>query len=157
MSSPDVVYFINAATFLLSAVLILRIAAPLLQSEQAITRGHWRDLGEGLSEFRRSAALRTALFAFGFAMLALGLNNVTEIFLAERALHRGAFGYGLLWTGSGVGLVVGGLLASALAGERDLGRIYPLAFLPWGIGLLGAGVAPSIWVATGAMVVSGDR
>jgi MFS family permease len=155
VSSPNVVYFINAGTFLLSAVLILRMAAPLLQSEQAITRGHWRDLGEGIAEFRHSAALRTALFSFGFAMLALGLNNVTEIFLAERALHRGAFGYGLLWTGSGVGLVVGGLLASALAGERDLGKIYPLAFLPWAIGLLGAGLAPTIWFATGAMVVSG--
>ena len=43
-SGPDLVYWINAATFLLSALLLLRIPARLLQSEQAITRGHWRDL-----------------------------------------------------------------------------------------------------------------
>ena len=57
----------------------------------------------------RSSATRramvTALFAFGFAMLASGLINVSEIFLAERAFHRGAFGYGLLWAASGLGLV----------------------------------------------------
>ena len=106
-SGPDVVYWINAATFAFSALLVLRIPARLLQSEQAITRGHWRDLVDGLREFRRSAAMFTALFAFGFAMLASGLINVSEIFLAERALHRGAFGYGLLWTASGLGLVIG--------------------------------------------------
>jgi DHA3 family macrolide efflux protein-like MFS transporter len=155
LSGPHVVYFINAGTFLFSAVLILRIAAPLLQSEQAITRGHWRDLREGIGEFGRSPALRTALFAFGFAMLAGGLNNVTEIFLAERSLHRGAFGYGLLWSGTGVGLVVGGLFASWLAEQRELKKVYPLAFLPWGIGLLAAGVSPNIWVAAAAMVVAG--
>ena len=95
-SGPDLVYWINAATFLLSVLLLLRIPARLLQSEQAITRGHWRDLADGLGAFRRSAAMLTVLVAFGFAMLATGLINVSEIFLVERALHRGAFGYGLL-------------------------------------------------------------
>lgn len=151
----DAVYWINAGTFLLSAILILGIPARLLQSEQAITRGHWRDLAEGFSLFRRSAALRTALFAFGFAMLATGLNNVAEIFLAERALHRGAFGYGLLWTATGIGLVAGGLLSGALLEHREPRTIYPLVFLPWGLGLLIAGLAPTIWVAAAAMVLSG--
>jgi MFS family permease len=155
LSGANIVYWINAGTFLFSALLILRIPAPLLQSEQAITRGHWRDLRDGLGEFGRSAALRTALIAFGFAMLAGGLNNVTEIFLAERSLHRGAFGYGLLWTGSGIGLVAGGLFASWLSEHRELRTTYPLAFIPWGIGMLGVGVAPNIWFAAVAMIVSG--
>ena len=98
-SGPDLVYWINAATFLLSVLLLLRIPARLLQSEQAITRGHWRDLADGLGAFRRSAAILTVIVAFGFAMLATGLINVSEIFLAERALHSGAFGYGLLVDG----------------------------------------------------------
>ena len=155
VASADAVYWINAATFLLSALLILRIPATLLQSEQAITRGHWRDLADGFEAFRRSAALRVALFALGFGMVAMGLNNVAEIFLAERALHRGAFGYGLLWTATGVGLVIGGLLAGALLEQRETRIVYPLGFLPWGLGLLGAGLAPNIWVAAAAMVLSG--
>jgi MFS family permease len=151
----NTVYWINAATFLFSAALILRIPARLLQSAQAITRGHWRDLGDGIAAFKHSAALMTVLVAFGFAMFAAGLNNVAEIFLAEHALHRGAFGYGLLWTATGIGLVAGSLLSGSLLEQRGLRTAYPLSFLPWAFGLLAAGLAPSIWVAAAAMVVSG--
>jgi MFS family permease len=153
--SPDVVYWVNAATFAFSALLVLRIPARLLQSEQAITRGHWRDLVDGLHEFRRSAAMFTALFAFGFAMLASGLINVAEIFLAERALHRGAFGYGLLWAASGLGLVIGSVTSGTLLERRNVMAVYPLAFLPWAVGILGAALAPSIWVAAAALVFAG--
>jgi len=155
VSSPHVVYWINAATFAYSALLLMRIPARLLQSEQAISRGHWRDLTEGLTVFRRSAAMVTVLFAFGFAMLAAGLINVSEIFLAERALHRGPFGYGLLWAASGLGLVVGSLYSGSLLENRDVTSIYPLVFLPWAAGILGAGIAPNVWVASSAMVLAG--
>jgi MFS family permease len=155
LSGPDVVYWINAATFAFSALLLLRIPSRLLQSEQAITRGHWRDLVEGLSTFKRSAAMFTALFAFGFAMLAAGLINVSEIFLAERALHRGAFGYGLLWTATGLGLVIGSLTSGWLVDRREVTAVFPLSFLPWAAGILGAALAPNIWVASIAMVVAG--
>src|SRR5438046_64335 len=39
-AGPHPVYWINAATFLVSAGLILAIPARLLQSERPITRGH---------------------------------------------------------------------------------------------------------------------
>ena len=151
----DDVYWINAATFLFSAVLLLKIPARLLQSEQAITRGHWRDLADGVHAFRRSRALQTVLFAFGFAMFAAGLNNVAEIFLAEDALHRGAFGYGLLWSATGIGLVMGSLISGSLLEKRDMRIVYPLVFLPWAAGLLGAGIAPNLWAAAAAMVLAG--
>jgi MFS family permease len=154
-SGADVVYWVNAATFLISAALLVRIPAELLQSEQAVTRGHWRDLVEGLGAFRRSAAMFTVLFAFGFAMLATGLINVSEIFLAERALHRGAFGYGLLWTATGIGLVVGSLVSGSLIEKREPTSVYPLAFLPWAAGILGAAISPNLWAASLAMVLAG--
>ena len=155
-SGPDLVYWINAATFLLSVLLLLRIPARLLQSEQAITRGHWRDLADGLGAFRRSAAILTVLVAFGFAMLATGLINVSEIFLAERALHtrrvrlRPARG-----RRPASGLVAGSLVSGALLESRELTDIYPLAFLPWAAGIFAAAIAQNIWVAALAMVVAG--
>jgi MFS family permease len=155
LSGPNLVYEINAATFLLSALFLVQIPARLLQSEQGITRGHWRDLREGVSLIGRSAALRTVLVAFGLAMLAGGLINVSEIFLATRSLGSGAFGYGLLWSATGVGLVTGSVLAGVLLEGREGLDVYPWVFLPWAIGLFGAAVAPDIWIAALAMVLAG--
>jgi MFS family permease len=152
---PHVVYWINAATFVFSALLLLRIPARLLQSEQAISRGHWRDIAEGLNAFRLSVSLRTVLFALGIAQLAIGLENSSEVFLAENALHRGPFGFGLFWSASGLGLVLGGLAVAALLEGRDEMAVYPLTFLPWAAGVLGAAIAPNIWIGATAMAVSG--
>jgi MFS family permease len=155
VSGADIVYWINAATFLFSALLLIRIPARLLQSEQGVTRGHWHDLRDGIALFRRSHALRAVLFGFGFAMLAGGLINASEIFLAKRALDSGAFGYGLLWSGTGVGLVTGSLLAGVLLEDRDALEGYALVFIPWAIGIFAAAVSPTIWIAALAMVLAG--
>src|SRR5205823_2902892 len=99
--------------------------------------------------------LLTALTAFGLAMLAVGLVNVSEIFLVTRSLHSNAFGYGLLWTASGIGLVAGGIATGAILEHRDALRTYPATFAIWAAGAVGAGVSPNIWVAALAMVLSG--
>jgi DHA3 family macrolide efflux protein-like MFS transporter len=153
--SPDPVYWINAATFLFSALLIVRIPDRFLQSEQGITRGHWRDLRDGLSAVVHSRALVTALVSLGFAVVATGLVNTSEIFLATRSLNSTAFGFGLLWGATGVGLIAGSLLMGRLVEDRDPTSIYPWAFLPWAAGVLGAAIAPNIWLAAIAMVLAG--
>lgn len=155
VSGPHVVYWINAATFLFSAALILRIGRSFLQSEQGITRGYWPDVRDGLSEFARSRPLLTALLALGCAVLAAGLVNVSEIFLATKTLHSGALGYGALWSGSGLGLVTGSILVGAVLERRSPISIYPYAFIPWALGALFAGIAPNITLATIALVLSG--
>jgi MFS family permease len=154
LTGPHPVYWINAASFLFSAVLLLRIPAASLQSEESLSRGHWRDLADGLAAFR-ARALRTVLVAFGFAMVSAGLVNVSEIFLATRPLHSNAFGYGLLWTASGIGLVLGSFLVSPILARRDPLAVYPVLFLPWAVGIVGAAVSPDVWVAACAMLVAG--
>ncbi len=155
LSGTHLVYWINAGTFLFSALLLVRIPARLLQSAQGISRGHWRDLGDGLGEFRRSSALRIALFGFGFTMLATGLVNVSEIFLATNDLNSGSFGYGLLWSATGVGLVAGSILTGPLLAGRNALDVYVFAFVPIAAGIVGAAVAPWIWLAAAAMVLTG--
>jgi NRE family putative nickel resistance protein-like MFS transporter len=155
LSGAHVVYWMNAATFLFSALLILRIPGRFLQSEQGITRGHWRDLREGFTAFRSSNALRVALFGFGLTMLATGLVNPSEIFLAKRSLGTGAFGFGLLWTGSGIGLVAGSIVVGFLLREREVLDLYVYAFVPLTVGIIGAAAAPTIWIAAPAMTLAG--
>jgi MFS family permease len=136
-------------------LLIVRIPSRLLQSEQGITRGHWRDVREGIGEFTRSRPLLTAFVALGFAVVATGLINVAEVFLATHSLHSHAFGYGLLWGATGIGLVAGSLSVGSLIEKHRPLAVYPFLFLPWALGAFVAGIAPSIWVAALAMVVCG--
>jgi MFS family permease len=156
LSGPHVVYWGNAATFLLSALLILRIPKFLLQSAQGLTRGHWGDLRDGLLLFRSSTALRVALFGFGLTMITTGLVNSSEFFLATRSLDASrGFGFGLLWTGSGIGLVAGSIVVGLILDRHEVLDVYALSFVPLVAGIIGAAVAPNIWVAATAMTMSG--
>jgi dTMP kinase len=87
-------------------------------------------------------------------MVASGGVNVSEVVLAERTLDAGAFGYGLMWAAAGVGLVVGGSLFAAAA-RRSIGRVYPASIALFAAAIGVAAIAPSIWIAAGAMVCSG--
>ena len=154
-SGPDLAYWVNAASFGLSALLLAGVAAPLLQSDKPLSRGHWRDVLDGISLVRGSAALLVVFVVWNLAMVAQGAINVSEVVLAERTLDAGAFGYGLLWGATGLGLVVGGGIFAGNATRRPMGQIYPAGIAVFAASVAVAAVSPSIWVAAAAMVVSG--
>src|SRR5690242_12856932 len=60
-SSPDTAYWIDAASFLLSALLLSRIPPAKLQGALAVSHGFLRDLAEGFGRVWRTPALRTVL------------------------------------------------------------------------------------------------
>lgn len=153
-SGPHLAYWVNAATFAVSASLVAMIPAGLLQSDRPIGRGRWSDLSEGFAVVRRSRALMCVLVAWSIVMVATGLVNVAEVFLAKRTYNAGDLGFGLLWAGSGIGLVVGGLVAGSFI-ERDLGTAYLRFLAVFAIGFGCAAVAPNVWVGMAAMVVAG--
>lgn len=119
-SGPHAAYWINGVSFIVSAFLIARIPSGMLQSETALTRGHWRDLADGFLVVVRSRALLAVLVAWGIACLGIGASNVSEVFLAKNTFHAGDFGYGLIY-----GAIGGGLLLGSFAGSTLLERIGP--------------------------------
>ncbi len=155
VSGPDLAYLINAATFLLSAALIVRIPQRLLQSEKAISRGHWRDFRDGLGVVLGSRALVTVLVVWSIVQVANGWVNVSEIFLAKVSYGSGAFGYGLLWAATGVGLAIGSVLGGEWIDRRGVPVVYPLALMTMAVATLIAATAPNVWVGAAAMVLSG--
>lgn len=147
VSNPDVNYLVNAATFLVSAALLVRIQPRLLQVAVGASEGHFRDLAEGFRVVRTSRALVTVLVAWTVVMVANGGVNVSGVFLAKDALGAGDFGFGLLMGSSGLGLMLGSLLGGAWIERQTMSTAYggAIALMAVGIGL--AAVAPSIWVA----------
>jgi MFS family permease len=153
-SGPHLVYVVNAATFAFSAFLVLFIPGRLLQSERSIGRGQWQDLTEGFAVVRHSRALMCVLVVWSIAMCASGIVNTAEVFLAKQAFHSGDIGFGLLWAGSGIGLIVGGLMAVPLI-ERDVGAAYVRFIAIMAVGTGCAAVAPNVWVGIAAMALFG--
>jgi MFS family permease len=101
-----------------------------------------------------SKALSCVLVVWSIVMLASGILNVAEIFLAKQSFKTGDLGFGLLWAGSGVGLILGGLAAAPRI-ERDLPSAYVRFIVVLGVGAACAAVAPNVWVGIAAMAVSG--
>ena len=152
---PDLAYWINAVTFLVSAALLAQIPQRLLQQAKAESRGHWRDLADGLILVRRSRALLTVLIAWNIGMVANAFVNVGEPFLATDSFSAGSFGLGLMMGSAGAGLAVGAYLAGSWVEERGLANVYGVSLGLMGLGVAGAAASPNVWVAAGCVIVSG--
>ncbi len=151
---PDVPYVVNAVTFLLSAALVARLAETSLRSEDPLTRGHWRDVGDGLKLVVTSRPLRTVLVVWNVAVLGSGAVNVAEVFFAKDVLNAGDIGYGTLVAASGVGLAIGSFLSAPALGKVGLRRNYVGSLVLMGVGWGAAALTGSIWFAV-AFVVGG--
>jgi MFS family permease len=146
-SGPDIAYWANAATFALSALLVSRIPAASLRSEDPITRGHWADLRDGLEVVFRSRHLVTVLVVWSTAGVATALVNVGEVPFAKNEIGAGNLGLGFLVGATGVGLVVGSFFAAPALGAVGMTRVYGGALLLMSAGFGLASVSQTIAVA----------
>lgn len=155
LSGPHLAYWLNAATFLASAALVFRIPGTRLQSEQPLTRGHWRDLLDGFELVRSSRPLLTVLVVWNIVLLGQAAVNVAEVFLARDSLDSGNVGLGVLVGASGLGLTLGSLAASAVLDARGVRQAYAGSIAAMGLGFAAAAVSPSVWAAAVAVVAAG--
>jgi MFS family permease len=152
---PHTAYWINAVSFLVSAVLVARIPTRLLQSTIALTRGHWTDLKDGFALVFTSRPLLAVLFAWGVATIGSGAITVSEIFLAQNTLNAGDWGYGLLYGAIGAGLVAGSLLTSAVIERIGVARAYGAALALMALGFGVGAASANIWMAAVCCVIGG--
>lgn len=154
-AGPSTAYWVNAASFLVSVSLVARIPARSLQSETALTRGHWRDLGDGFAAVLRSRSMLAVLVGWGIASLAVGGANVSEVFLAKNTFDAGDFGYGLLYSAIGAGLVLGSLVSAPVLERFGVARAYGASLLVMALGFGATAASPDVWVAALCCLVLG--
>jgi MFS family permease len=151
----DAAFWIDAASFLVSAALIARI-----RGATAV-----RDGRDGAPPSLLSAALDTVRYARGdrrvVALLAVkggfgfsaGVLALIPVF-AHRVFGAGEVGFGLLMAARGVGALVGPFLGHRISGARHerLWQAIGLSLLAFGLGYLALGLAPALWVAALAIL-----
>lgn len=153
-SGPSLAYWINAVTFIVSAALVARIPASALQSEESLSRGHWRDVRDGLSLVRGSLQLLTVLLVWNVVLLGNAAVNVAEVVYAKDSLGTGNVGLGILVGATGLGLTIGSFVAPSALAALGLTRLYGGAIALMGVGWGVAAVAPGLWAAVPLVVVA---
>jgi MFS family permease len=155
-AGTEAAYVVNAVSFAVSALLLARIPARLLQEgERAEPGSHLGELLEGFALVRRSRALRTVLVAWSLALVGTAGVNVAEVSLAKVSFDAGDLGFGLLMAAAGAGLVAGSLSAGTFAVDRPIAAVYGGALALMAVGTGAAAVAPTAWVALPLVAVQG--
>ena len=155
VGGPHPAYWVNAVSFVFSALLLAGIPARLLQAAVAASRGHLRDLRDGAAFVLQTRPLRAVLIAWTVAMVAIAAINTNEVFLARDSFRAGDWGYGLLFGATGVGLAFGSLGGGRAVEVRPLGFVYGGAIILNALGFGLAAISPDVWVAAVCCVVAG--
>jgi MFS family permease len=155
VSSPDTAYWVNAVSFLLSALLVFRIPAGKLQGALAVSHGYLRDLGDGFKRVVRTRPLLTVLIVWTITLGGAAASNTAQVFLAKDTFSAGDFGYGLIFGCIGLGLAIGSFGAGTWVERRSVGSVYAASVLLQAIGIGAAGGMPNVWAALPCFVLSG--
>lgn len=136
---------LDASSFLLMGLLVLSLPTvlPTVGQERAAARGQW--FGFGLLWRMKEVRLLTALslvFFFSYGPLEAALPLYSRL-----TLHTGAEGYGVLWSGFGVGALAGVLFLTRLMAHWHPGIMLPLIAVLWGLLLCPLAVIPILPIA----------
>jgi MFS family permease len=157
LGGTDVAYWLNAMTFVVSALLVLGIRRSLEEGARdgEARRSYLSQVREGLDVVGRSRALLTIVIAWSVATVAQAIGNVSEIFLARDVFKAGSVGFGILVATAALGLLVGSLSGGPLIDRFGVRAPYLVSILLMAVGFGVAAASPSFWLAVVIVVVSG--
>jgi MFS family permease len=144
---------LDSCSFFGSAALLVGLPS---RRGSAVTPAPMRaQIAEGLRYLARHRLLRTVAVLAGVAGFASQMGQSTLVLLATQTLHTGTRGYGLLWTASAVGAILGGITAPAVTGRLGMLRSVFFALAGTAVAFFGTGLAPDALVAGALFALNG--
>lgn len=152
----DAAFIINAGSFFVSAMFLLRIHVPARDIASRAALGI-RGVLDGLAYMRRhNDVARIALIKGGWALVGGALLLLTVF--GDRIFRIGNSsdaGIGILFASRGIGALAGSLIVSLIAARHgNLIRLIAPAYFIAGASYAALAIAPSIWFAAGVVVLS---
>ncbi len=147
-------FFLNGASYLavLAGLLAMR------PRPHAAPPGDGSPLGrvaEGFLFVARTGPIRGILLLLGLISLTAMPYGVLMPIIADRILHGGAHGYGLLIGASGLGALLGALTLASRQGVRGLGRWLAWAAGGFGAALIAFSRSRSFWLSVALLIPVG--
>ena len=153
---PSTVYAMNAISFLVSALLLVRIGSRLQSSLVArIGRTHWREVKTGLALVRNDQHLSSIFLIWSWATLAYTGINVAEIVLTTDAYGAGNVGFGIFVAFSAAGILIGNVGAFWFIERLTVYGGYRASFLVTAAGVAICAVSPNLAIGCIGAVIFG--
>ncbi len=156
-TSPEVVFAVNAASFIWSAALItaIRVVDPVAERRQREVAPDEAGAAAGFRLAARNHDLATLLGLFMAQTLVDGARGVLVVVAAFTLLDGSASTVGWLNAAIGVGGLLGGAVALLLAARMRLADDLGIGLFLYGVPLLAIAAAPNLPVALAALAVHG--
>jgi MFS family permease len=150
----DAAFLADAATYLVSAILLSRVPLPRPRRESE-EEGFVRELRSGFGYLIGARVPLAIVVGTFLTILTINATVPAEVFLAKETFGAGDAGYGLLVSLWGGGMVLGSAMMAVLGDRINLVLLYFLSIFVGASALVGTGLAPSFVLALGALTVEG--
>ncbi|MDR3632305.1 MAG: MFS transporter [Isosphaeraceae bacterium] len=147
-------FFVNGLSYMavIAGLLAMRVEPRPKLARQGSTLAH---MIEGFRYAAGTAPIRALLVLLGLVSL-MGMPYATLMpIFADRILHGGPRGMGLLMGATGIGALGGALALAARKGYRGLGRWVTLASGGFGVSLIAFSCSRSFWLSAALLVPVG--
>ncbi|HXP40426.1 MAG TPA: MFS transporter [Candidatus Acidoferrales bacterium] len=138
-------FFANAVSYIavIIGLLMMRVQSPA----RALMASPFEHMMEGFRFVNRTAPIRALLMLLGLVSL-VGMPYVVLMpIFADKILHGGARGLGILMGATGVGALFGALTLAFREGVKGLGRWVALCCAGFGASLLMFSLSHSFWIS----------
>jgi MFS family permease len=147
-------FFANAVSYIAVIIGLLLMKLPPRFHRSPIG-SPWEHIIEGFRFVRRTAPIRAILLLLGLVSLVAMPYTVLMPVFADKILHGGARGLGILMGVTGVGALLGALTLAARRGVYGLGRWVAIACAGFGISLLLFAFSRHFWLSAALLLPVG--
>jgi MFS family permease len=146
-------FFANAISYI--AVIVGLLLMTIAKHHRKPTSSPYEHIAEGFRFVEKTKPIRALLLLLGcISLFALPYSVLMPIF-ADRILHGGARGYGILMGCAGVGALGGALTLAMRTGMRGLGRWIAISCASFGFALIAFSLSRWFWLSALLLVPVG--
>lgn len=147
-------FFANAVSYIavIIGLLMMKLGPLRTASKDSSPFEH---IAEGFRFVRRTRPILALVLLIGLVSLVAVPYSVLMPIFADRVLHRGAHGLGILMGSTGIGALLGALTLAIRRGVQGLGRVVGLSAGGFGVSLILFAFSRYFWLSVALLVPVG--
>ncbi|MFZ3215193.1 MAG: MFS transporter [Candidatus Acidiferrales bacterium] len=147
-------FFANATSYIavIVGLLLMKFEALRTASRDSSPYEH---IAEGFRYVRRTAPILALILLIGLVSLVAVPYAVLMPIFADRVLHRGAHGLGILMGATGVGALLGALTLAIRRRVQGLGRVVGYSAIGFGVSLILFSFSKYFWLSVALLIPVG--